>query len=72
MQINNQYKGFMDCGRTIFAKEGLHAFYISYPTTLTMSIPFQMIQVTSYEYFRKLLNPNNEYNPLIHIAAGIV
>ncbi|TPX53306.1 hypothetical protein SeMB42_g00861 [Synchytrium endobioticum] len=50
--------------------EGLAAFYISYPTALTMSIPFQSIHFASYEYFRKTLNPSGTYDPKTHVVSG--
>lgn len=70
MQIKSQYKNIFTCAATIYRTEGLRAFYISYPVTLIMSVPFQMIQFTTYEYARKLLNPSGSYNPLSHCIAG--
>lgn len=55
----------------IYTKEGLRAFYLSFPTTIAMSIPFQMIQFTCYESARERLNPSGAYNPLSHCLAGI-
>ncbi|RHZ67248.1 hypothetical protein Glove_302g24 [Diversispora epigaea] len=64
------YRNVLDCARTVYAKEGLIAFYVSYPTTLTMTIPFQVFQFSSYEYFRKVLNPRGDYDPKTHVIAG--
>jgi hypothetical protein len=70
MQINSTFKGMTDCASSVYRAEGLRAFYISFPVTLMMSMPFQVIQFTTYEHMRKKLNPSGEYNPLTHIASG--
>jgi solute carrier family 25 iron transporter 28/37 len=60
------------CAVDIARTEGIKAFYISFPTTLAMTMPFQAIQFTSYEYAKKLLNPTNQYSPLTHCLSGAV
>ena len=71
MQIHGStYRSALQCGLSIFRTEGLGAFYISYPTTVMMTIPFQSIQFTTYEYFRKRFNPSGRYDPVTHCAAG--
>ena len=71
MQVHGSaHRSVLECARTVYAREGLIAFYISYPTTLTMTIPFQMTQFSSYEYFRKVFNPNGQYDPKTHVIAG--
>ncbi|KAI8901523.1 mitochondrial solute transporter [Globomyces pollinis-pini] len=70
MQISSQYRGLVHCASEVYRMEGFRAFYISYPTTIVMSVPFQAIQFTTYEYTRKLMNPSNQYNPLSHCVAG--
>ncbi|CEG65622.1 hypothetical protein RMATCC62417_02369 [Rhizopus microsporus] len=71
MQLGDSvFMSVRDCARHVYAKEGLKAFYISLPTTLTMSIPFQSIQFSTYEYFRKALNPSGQYDPKTHAIAG--
>ncbi|KAG0334087.1 Fe(2+) transporter [Podila horticola] len=71
MQVHGSvYKSVMECGSKVYAAEGLRAFYISYPTTLTMTIPFQSLQFATYEYLRKVLNPSGKYDPMTHIVAG--
>jgi solute carrier family 25 (mitochondrial iron transporter), member 28/37 len=70
MQLNNSYRNIAECTREVYKAEGLKAFYISYPVTLLMSMPFQVIQFTTYEYSLKKLNPSGEYNPLAHCMAG--
>jgi len=56
--------------RVVYQTEGLAAFYVSYPTTLTMSVPFTAVQFTVYEHIKKLLNPTREYSPVTHMIAG--
>ena len=58
------------CASTVFRNEGVSAFYVSYPTTLTMTVPFTAAQFTVYEHVKKLMNPRGEYSPLSHIVAG--
>ncbi|RUP47501.1 mitochondrial carrier protein [Jimgerdemannia flammicorona] len=71
MQVHGSvYRNVFECARRVYATEGLIAFYISYPTTLAMTIPFQSIQFASYEYFRKVLNPRGDYDPKTHVLAG--
>jgi solute carrier family 25 iron transporter 28/37 len=71
MQLGDStFASVRECARHVYTKEGLKAFYISLPTTLTMSIPFQSIQFAIYEYFRKVLNPNGQYDPKTHAIAG--
>lgn len=71
MQVQGStYRGIIECAASVLRNEGLSAFYISYPTTLSMTIPFQSVQFASYEYFRKTFNPRNEYDPKIHIISG--
>ncbi|KAI9020121.1 mitochondrial carrier domain-containing protein [Phycomyces nitens] len=71
MQLKDSvYRTVRECARQVYAKEGAIAFYVSLPTTLAMSIPFQSIQFATYEYFRKALNPSGEYDPKTHVIAG--
>ena len=71
MQMHNsEFRSVFTCAKTVFRNEGLAAFYISYPTTLTMTVPFTAAQFTVYEYMKRLLNPRNEYSPVSHIVSG--
>ncbi|KAI9304387.1 mitochondrial carrier domain-containing protein [Cunninghamella echinulata] len=73
MQLNGStYRSVRECARKVYATEGLQAFYISLPTTLSMSIPFQSIQFTTYEWFLSILNPQGYYNPKSHVIAGAI
>lgn len=64
------YTSVFNCARTVYRAEGLSAFYVSYPTTLLMTIPFTAVQFSTYEYFKKVLNPQNTYSPVTHALAG--
>lgn len=72
MQLRDSvYKSIRECARSVYTKEGLAAFYISLPTTLVMSVPFQSIQFATYEFFRKVLNADGpQYDPKTHVMAG--
>lgn len=73
MQIHqSEFRSVLTCARTVYYKEGLAAFYVSYPTTLAISIPFNAIQYTVYEQVKRFMNPRNEYSPVSHITAGAV
>jgi solute carrier family 25 iron transporter 28/37 len=73
MQLQDStYKTVRECARKIYAQEGLIAFYISLPTTLGISIPFQSIQFATYEYFRKKINSKGGYDPKPHMLAGAI
>ena len=71
MQMENSpHRTVLSCARSVYAKEGLAAFYVSYPTTLTMSVPFTAVQFSVYESLKRLLNPDGSYSPLTHVTAG--
>jgi len=71
MQVHGStYRSISECARSVFQNEGLAAFYISYPTTLAMTIPFTALQFTAYESLSKVLNPTKAYDPLTHCLSG--
>lgn len=73
MQIHNSrqvYRSMLDCARYVYRKEGLRAFYVSYPTTLSMTVPFTALQFLAYESISTALNPRKEYSPFTHCLAG--
>lgn len=73
MQVQGSvYRSFLQCARSVFRNEGLSAFYISYPTTLAMTVPFTAIQFTAYESISKTINPSGTYDPTTHCIAGAV
>lgn len=85
MQIHGSpHTSLLSCARTVFRTEGLRAFYVSYPTTLTMTVPFTALQFTAYESLTKTLTALRRrrnartlgspvaptYDPLTHCTAG--
>ncbi len=71
MQVHGSvYPNISHCAKSVFRNEGFRAFYVSYPTTLCMTVPFTAIQFTAYESLSKVLNPSKRYDPGTHIIAG--
>lgn len=71
MQVHqSEFRSALTCARTVYRTEGLSAFYVSYPTTLTMTVPFTAVQFTVYEQLKSLLNPSGAYSPTTHMIAG--
>ncbi|KAJ9292623.1 hypothetical protein DTO271G3_8595 [Paecilomyces variotii] len=71
MQVHgSQHKTIMQCAKSVYRAEGLQAFYVSYPTTLCMTIPFTATQFVAYESISKFMNPKKEYDPFTHCIAG--
>jgi len=71
MQVHqSEFRSVFTAIRVVYRTEGPGAFYVSYPTTLMMSVPFTAVQFTVYEQIKKLLNPKGEYSPLTHMIAG--
>lgn len=71
MQVHGStYRSISHCARSLYRTEGLTAFYVSYPTTLCMTIPFTATQFMAYESLSKFMNPQKEYDPFTHCMAG--
>ncbi|KAI9840901.1 MAG: Fe(2+) transporter [Sclerophora amabilis] len=71
LQVHDSpYRSLAQAARSVYRNEGLVAFYVSYPTTLAMTIPFTATQFTAYESISKVLNPTKKYDPVTHITAG--
>jgi len=66
------YRSVLDCARYIYRSEGLGAFYVSYPTTLSMTVPFTALQFLAYESISTSMNPSKKYDPVTHCLAGAV
>lgn len=68
---NSAYRGPLHCIRTVFAQEGLRAFYASYPTTVAMNVPFQAVHFAAYESFKILFTKEGEEHGIFEdFAAG--
>jgi hypothetical protein len=75
MQIQNSakmYRSMLDCAKYVYRQEGLAAFYVSYPTTLSMTVPFTALQFLAYESISTSMNPSKNYDPVTHCLAGAV
>ncbi|KAF8478257.1 mitochondrial carrier domain-containing protein [Gautieria morchelliformis] len=71
MQMHNSgYRSLWHCASTVYRNEGVGAFYVSYPTTLIMTVPFTAVQFSVYEELKKQLNPSGVYSPVTHVLAG--
>jgi Mitochondrial carrier protein len=71
MQVHgSKFRSGWTCAKTVYRGEGLGAFYVSYPTTLMMTVPFTAVQFTSYEYLKETFNPSGQYSPVTHVVAG--
>ncbi|QLG71740.1 hypothetical protein HG535_0C00890 [Zygotorulaspora mrakii] len=69
MQLNTS-STMNNVARQIYEREGIMAFFYSYPTTIAMNIPFATFNFVIYESSVKYFNPSNDYNPLIHCLCG--
>lgn len=75
MQIQNStkmYRSMLDCAKYVYRTEGVGAFYVSYPTTLSMTVPFTALQFLAYESISTVMNPSKKYDPFTHCVAGAV
>ncbi|EMD68798.1 hypothetical protein COCSADRAFT_81349 [Bipolaris sorokiniana ND90Pr] len=71
MQMHGSiYKSVPQCAREVLRTEGIGAFYVSYPTTLCMTVPFTALQFMAYESLSKVMNPTGRYDPYTHCFAG--
>jgi len=71
MQVHGStYKNIAECATQVWRAEGLRAFYVSYPTTLAMTVPFTSLQFMAYESLSKVINPGQRYDPVTHCVAG--
>lgn len=73
MQVHgSEHASVIRCALSVLRREGFSAFYVSYPTTLLLNIPFHMVQFPTYEFFRKRILDLREkqYDPLAHVLAG--
>ena len=68
--VQQNHRSFFQVALFIARQEGWKAFYVSYPTTLAMTIPFQSIHFITYESAKRKLNPSGKYDPLTHCVSG--
>jgi hypothetical protein len=65
-----QYRGTLDCLRTVLKVEGVRALYAGYTTTLTMNVPYNFVYFATYESLRKIFKMKREFDPIAHFIAG--
>ena len=72
VKLEQQIKSIrlMKIASGIYQKEGLSAFYVSYPTTLFTNIPLAALNFGFYEYTSSKINPDRDYSPYLHCIAG--
>jgi solute carrier family 25 iron transporter 28/37 len=71
MQVHGSiHKTIFQCAKSVYKTEGFYAFYVSYPTTLCMTVPFTATQFVAYESISKVMNPSGDYDPFTHCIAG--
>lgn len=71
MQVHGSvYRSIFQCSKSVYKAEGIAAFYVSYPTTLAMTVPFTALQFTFYESISKVMNPTKSYDAVTHCVAG--
>lgn len=58
---NSHYAGVFQCIRSVWAQEGLRAFYASYPTTVALNVPFQAVHFAAYESFKIFFTGEGEW-----------
>lgn len=71
MQLKGQQSGvtLITTARDVFRRRGMRAFFISYPTTLLMNIPYTAAHFVSYEWMKKqlfLLSHTTEKQETMH------
>lgn len=71
MQVHGSvHANLLACAKDILKREGATGFFVSYPATLILNVPFHAIQFPVYEACRALLNREGSYSPLAHVVAG--
>lgn len=71
MQVHgSMYRSIIQCTKSVYRNEGLRAFYVSYPTTIGMTVPSTAIQFSAYGSISQILNPQREFQPFTHMASG--
>lgn len=70
MQLGSNNLSMSQLAKHMYKTEGFRSFYYSYPTTLSMNVPFAALNFVIYETSTKILNPTNAYDPIIHCLCG--
>lgn len=70
MQLGSNKLNMVGLAKHVYKTEGFKSFYYSYPTTLSMNVPFAALNFVIYETSTKILNPTSQYDPIIHCFCG--
>merc|ERR1719424_186175 len=62
--------GVYACACTILQQEGARAFWLSYPTTLLMNLPYALLMGSANERLRQLFAPDGDPSMGAYFAAG--
>jgi solute carrier family 25 iron transporter 28/37 len=69
--FDSPYTGVFDCMRKTLSKEGIYAFYASYPTTVLLNIPYMTVNFVTYETLQTLLlTTPDEHSTWKDIVSG--
>ena len=66
------YRNITHCIQSIIKQEGIRSFYLSFPTTLLMNLPYAMVMVSTNESMKKYLNPSEKYDFIISMLSGSI
>ena len=66
------YKNIYHCIKSVVAKEGIRAFYVSLPTTLAMNLPYGSVMVAVNESARKVISPEGQISATTSLLAGSI
>ena len=71
MQVHgSMYRSIFQCTKSVYKQEGFRAFYVSYPTTIGMTVPTTALQFAAYGSLMEALNPEKKHRPSIHMISG--
>jgi solute carrier family 25 iron transporter 28/37 len=66
------YKSIVHCAKDVFKTEGIRAYYLSFPTTLLMNIPYFSVQFMTYESMKRFLSKKDYNQHTVALVAGSI
>lgn len=66
------YKNIKHCMKVMMRTEGLGAFYLAFPATLLMNIPYGGVMMAVNESAKTVLNPSGQYSFSSSMIAGSI
>jgi len=70
LQLGHHANSVFECACDIMRKEGARAFWLSYPTTLLMNLPYALVMGATNEELRRLLRPSGDHSLASYLTAG--